>query len=97
MILILSGVVWYWDAYYRPHVAYYADSRERYGPAGWGNPEGVGPVTAAVAQHRQATRKLSRRGRLGPVTKIEYVNGHGVCPQGNRINRYRSNWCILYG
>ena len=29
--------------------------------------------------------------------KAGIVNAHKEHPQGNRINRCRSNWCILYG
>jgi len=80
-LVLLSAAargVWYWDAYVRPHIAYYAHDRERNGKL-----EGVGEVSASVAGHRYFTRKMHRQGRLGPLTKIEYVNGHGTCPLVN--------------
>ena len=76
MIFIFSGVVWYWDAYHRPHVAYYANGTDR-----WDAPEGVGQITADEAQHRAFTRKFIRCGRYGPVEQVEFVNGYGICTQ----------------
>ena len=77
-VVLLSAAaagVWYWDAYVRPHVAYYARDRDRNGEL-----EGVGYVSASVARHRAFTQKMHRQGRRGPLTKIEYVNGSGTCP-----------------
>ena len=75
MLMFIGAGLWYWDAYVRPHVAYYASAISR-----WGSPEGVGRVTEAATRHRPQTRKFHRRGRLGPVERVEFVNGSGTCP-----------------
>src|SRR5215475_3504737 len=60
-LVLLSAAaagVWYWDAYHRPHVAYYAGDRDRNGEL-----EGVGEVSASVAGYRAFTQKMHRQGR----------------------------------
>src|SRR5262249_54213765 len=75
--LLLAGWAgWYWGAYLRSHVAYYANGTEQGGP-----PEGVGQDTADEAKHRAFTRKVTRHGRYGLVEQVAFVNGYGTCPE----------------
>ena len=84
LVILLAGAgLGYWEAYVRPHIDYYASTTRR-----WGEPEGVGKLTAAAARHRFVSRAFHRRGRFGPVEKIAYVNGSGACP----LTRPRF-WC----
>ena len=70
LVLVLAGMAaWLWLV---PHQSYYANMTKR-----WGVPEGVGEVSAGEAEHRQWTLRFHRRGRLGPVTLVEAVNGTG--------------------
>jgi YD repeat-containing protein len=76
VLLLLAGVGgWYWDAYHRTHIEYYANVRQR-----WGLPEGVGRLTDEQVRHRNATLAFVQRGRQGPVHEIRLVNSRGVYP-----------------
>jgi AAA ATPase domain/PDZ domain len=69
---------WYAWAYVMPVSAYYEDYEMR-----WGFPEGRGVVSADTASHRSVTYKLTRRGALGRVIKVESLNGSTKCAQTN--------------
>jgi serine/threonine protein kinase len=78
LLIAAASGVWYWYAYSRTHIQYYAFAVDR-----WGAMEGVKRVTPKVAQHRASTYKFFRRGRYGSVEKVELVNGLGKCPSAN--------------
>jgi YD repeat-containing protein len=77
-VMLLSAMatgVWYWDAYQRAHVEYYAQVITR-----WGLPEGVGHLTAEQMRQRNASLEFHRHGRHGPVHEIRLVNSRGAYP-----------------
>ncbi|MGH7123940.1 MAG: AAA family ATPase, partial [Stellaceae bacterium] len=79
MVAMLSAAGgWYYWAYVMPLSAYYEDYEMR-----WGFPEGRRIVSADIASHRKVTYKLTRRGALGHVVKIESLNGSDKCTQTN--------------
>ena len=63
MVLVLLPLVgvggWYWDAYHREHVEYYANVTKR-----WGLPEGVGRLTDEQFRHRNSTAMFIKRGEV---------------------------------
>jgi hypothetical protein len=71
-LLLAAGAAafWYWDAYLRVKVEYYAHTISR-----WGVAEGVGRLTEQEAAHRLASYKLYVRGGL--VERVDAVNGLG--------------------
>ena len=73
-LLLLAGIGgWYWDAYHREHVEYYANVIKR-----WGLPEGVGLLTDEQFRRRNSTLMFVKRGRWGAVHEIRIVNSRGV-------------------
>jgi YD repeat-containing protein len=71
--LVLCGAaaaLWYWDAYQRVKVEYYAQMLRR-----WGAMEGIGRLDEEQVRHRHFSYKFYRRG--GRVEKIDIVNGQG--------------------
>jgi len=83
VLLLLAGVGgWYWDAYHREHVEYYANVIKR-----WGLPEGVGRLTDEQFRSRNSTLMFIKRGRQGAVHEIRQVNSRGVYhPTGTNTN-----------
>jgi hypothetical protein len=74
VVLFLAGIGgWYWDAYQRAHVDYYANVTTR-----WGLPEGVGRLTAEQMRQRNASLAFHKHGRRGPVREIRLVNSRGT-------------------
>ncbi|MGH9195289.1 MAG: TIR domain-containing protein [Acidimicrobiia bacterium] len=74
--LILAGAaLWYWDAFHRPHIEYYANVIKR-----WGLPEGIGPLTDEDVRHRNVSLAFHKRGRWGVVHEIRAVNSRGGYP-----------------
>ncbi|MGH8591023.1 MAG: hypothetical protein ACREXX_17360, partial [Gammaproteobacteria bacterium] len=74
--LILAGSeLWYWDAFHRQHVEYYANVIKR-----WGLPEGVGPLTDEEVRHRSVSLAFQKRGRWGAVHEIQAVDSRGRYP-----------------
>ena len=77
-LMLLSAAaagVWYWDAYHRAHVDYYAQVITR-----WGLPEGVGRLGAEHMRQRHASLAFHKHGRRGPVKEIRLVNSRGAYP-----------------
>jgi len=76
VLLLLAGTgVWYWDAYYRPHIEYYTTVIKR-----GGLPEGVGRLTDEQARLRNTTLEFIRKGRREPVLELRVVNSRGDYP-----------------
>jgi hypothetical protein len=76
VLLLLTGLgAWYWDAYARAHVDYYAQVITRSGL-----PEGVGRLSAEQVRQRNASLTFHRHGRRGPVHEIRLVNSRGAYP-----------------
>jgi YD repeat-containing protein len=76
LLLIAVGTgLWYWDTYYRTHSEYYSAFIMR-----WGTPEGLKRLTEEQISRRQATIKLIRQGRKGPVHELQIVDSRGRCP-----------------
>lgn len=69
----LGGLA-YWDLFHREHVDYYVNYVRRHGI--W---EGVDRISAAVASHRSENYRFTRRGRLNPPLRVDFVNGGGGC------------------
>ena len=83
-VMLLSAAaagVWYWDAYQRAHVDYYAQVITR-----WGLPEGVGHLTAEQVRQRNASLAFHKHGRRGPVHEIRLVNSRGAYHSSVRIH-----------
>lgn len=78
IVMIGAAGAWYYWAYVMPVSAYYEDYEIR-----WGFPEGRAVLSADTASHRRATYRLTRRGALGHVVKLETLNGRGRCQQTN--------------
>ena len=77
-VVLLSAAVagvWYWDAYQRAHVDYYANVITR-----WGLPEGVGRLTAEQVRSRNSSLAFHRHGRARPAHEIRVVNSRGAPP-----------------
>lgn len=77
-LVLLSAAAagaWYWDAYVRAHVDYYAEVITR-----WGLPEGVGRLSTAQMRQRNASLALYKHGRRGPVHEVRLVNSRGTYP-----------------
>ena len=77
-VIFTAAGGWYYWAFVMPVSAYYEDYEIR-----WGFPEGRSMVSADTASHRRLTYKLTRRGALGHVVKLESLNGYGKCVQNN--------------
>ena len=76
VLLLLAGIGgWYWDAYHREYVEYYANVIKR-----WGLPAGVGRLTDEQFRRRNSTLMFIKRGRQGAVHEIRQVNSRGVYP-----------------
>ena len=80
-VAIVAGAIWYDWAYVMPTSAYYEFFELR-----WGFPEGRRLLSAQAASHSNLTYKLTRRGALGKVFKVERINGYGKCPQANDLD-----------
>ena len=73
-LLVLAGGVVYWDFYVRDHEQHYNAYAKR-----WGVFEGVGAVHPDDVEHRSRTFRFVRQGRLGPVVRMDAVDGSGNC------------------
>jgi hypothetical protein len=73
VLLAIAGVGFYWDLYLREHEEYYNSYAKR-----WGVLEGVGRVRAEDAAHRSRTLRFVRKGRLGPIIRVDAIDGSGV-------------------
>lgn len=81
VLLILAGAgLWYWDAFYRQHVEYYANVSKRRGL-----PEGVGRLTDEQVSHRNVSLMFIKRGRWGAAREIRAVNSRGAYPPRFRL------------
>jgi hypothetical protein len=76
VLLILAGTgLWYWDAFYRQHVEYYANVTKR-----WGLPEGVGRLSDEQVSHRNISLMFIKRGRWKAAHEIRVVDSRGAYP-----------------
>lgn len=75
LLLVLGSGVWYWDAFHREILDYYANVMTR-----WGLPEGIGRLSADQVSRRNATVVLVRHGRLNPPHEVRVVNSAGFTP-----------------
>ncbi len=73
-MLAIAAVFWlgYWILYQRPRTEYAAVMRIVHGRM-----EAAIPITAGEAAHRQHSIRLTRKGYLGPITRIEVMNPRG--------------------
>ena len=74
VVLAVGGGFLYWHLFLGEHREYYNAFAKR-----WGVLEGVGRVSAADAEHRSRTLRFVRKGRLGPVTRVDAIDGSGIC------------------
>ncbi len=76
LLVMLGASVWgafqfaHYVNYQRESVSYFANTVKR-----WNVLHGIGEVTEEQARRRNLTVRITRRGRLGPVLKVEYVTG----------------------
>ncbi|MGE0573386.1 MAG: TIR domain-containing protein [Reyranella sp.] len=73
LLLLVGGLV-VWDFYFRDHARHYNAYAKR-----WGAFEGVGAVHPDDVAHRARTFRIVRQGRLGPVVRMDVVDGSGNC------------------
>jgi hypothetical protein len=71
-VTLAAAIFFYWEAFYRDHVAYYKDVITV-----WGVPKGIGPLSAAEIGHRGDSYRISTQGRLGRVLSVERINSSG--------------------
>jgi YD repeat-containing protein len=74
VVLVLAGGILYWDLNFRTHEQYYNAYAKR-----WGVFEGVGPVRADDVEYRSRTFRFVKKGRLGPVARVDAIDGSGGC------------------
>jgi hypothetical protein len=74
VVLAVGGGYLYWHLFLGEHREYYNAFAKR-----WGVLEGVERVSAADAEQRSRTLRFLRKGRLGPVTRVDAIDGSGIC------------------
>jgi hypothetical protein len=74
VLFAIGGAVrlFQWEFYQRPHREYATVIDNRFG-----GPEPVGSLSASDVKHRGASLRLTRRGRWGPVVRVESINARG--------------------
>jgi hypothetical protein len=77
VLLAVAGGGLYWDLYLREHEEYYNSFAKR-----WGVFEGVGRVRTDDAAHRSRTLRFVRKGRLGPVIRVDAIDGSRAYARG---------------
>jgi TIR domain-containing protein/PDZ domain-containing protein len=75
LVALAASGGWYFDAFYREHVDYYAGVTTR-----WGLPEGLGWLTASQVARRNVSIAVVRRGRRSPADELRLVNSAGNTP-----------------
>lgn len=73
-LLVVVGSLVTWDFYFREHAQHFNAFTKR-----WGAFEGVGVVPADDVAHLARTFRIVRRGRHGPVVRMDVVDGGGNC------------------
>lgn len=77
VVLLTAAVIggqrlWHWEMQERLRLEYAGSVEFRHGGL-----EGAEPLTLEQSQHRAASLRLTRRGRRGPVIKVETINARG--------------------
>ena len=67
-----AGILGYLDAYHWEHHSYYNTFTRRFGI-----PEGIGPLTPQQVRRRAVSWRFVRRGRSGPLLRMEAVDSRG--------------------
>lgn len=70
--ILVVGLLIYYDTHIREFDAHYNSFVKVRGV-----PEGIGLLTAEQVAHRTLSYKITKRGRLGPVVRMEAVNSYG--------------------
>lgn len=84
LVLVLVGAwLWYRDAYVTPHIEYYANMMPR-----WGMPTGIRPLTEQQVSHRGTSFRMTRKGRRGPVVRMEAINGRRIYTASHDVGTY---------
>lgn len=84
LVLALIGAgLWYRDAYVAPHIEYYANMMPR-----WGMPMGIRKLTEEQVRHRGTSFRMTRKGRRGPVMRVEAINARGVYTASHEVGTY---------
>ena len=78
-----SGMKWY--LHEQPYDAYFAGFIKRRGA-----PEGIRPLTSEQVARRNQSFLITREGRLGPVIRIQSVNGSGELTTKHSVSTYVS-------
>lgn len=84
LVVLAAWAVWYFN--FRDYVTYY-NSFTKY----FGKPVGVGEVAASDVRHRQWALRFTQKGRLGPVVRVEAVNGSGNLTPFHLVDRFISS------
>ena len=71
--LALGALLW-WDLFHREHVDHYVNYVRKHGI--W---HGVDRISVAKAAQRAESYRFTRRGRLNPPQRVDYVNAAGLC------------------
>ena len=75
LLLLITGMLFYWVGYSKPTVDYYADFTRHYAvPAAKGK-----PLTAQERSKNNKQYELTRQGWFGPITRIRSLDQYGQC------------------
>lgn len=85
-LLLLAGIMFYFIFYRWEYDAYYNNFVKV-----WGEPRGIGPLTAEQVKHRAMSYKITRRGRFGTVVRMQAVNAEGQLTVGNMATGFESS------
>lgn len=100
-LLLLAGIAFYFVAYHREHDAYYNSYVKIFGV-----PHGIGKLNEEQVASRAMSFKITKRGRLGPVIRMQGVNAMGQAKSGGMqtsfassatdIAKHEARWEYLY-
>ena len=75
LLIPLAVGIWWWDAFRREHIEYFANVTKR-----WGFPEGSGRLSANQVEARNVSIAIVRKGRRAPPHEVRLVNAAGNAP-----------------
>jgi TRAP transporter TAXI family solute receptor len=83
-LLILCAIIYsYYYCSIRAYISFYNEYAKR-----WGIPEGVGQLTKHQVQKRSVSLRFTRKGRYGPVLKMEAVDSRGEPTPKHGVGTY---------
>jgi hypothetical protein len=81
--VVAASIYWYLDSRVWEHVAHYNTYTKSYGV-----PVGIGELTATNVAARKVSFRFTRKGRKGPVLKLEAVNRFGKLTPEHGVGTY---------